>query len=223
MSIALIAVGGILAYLFGSIPTAVWLGKRKYGMDIREHGSGNAGATNTFRVLGKKAGSVVMAIDVFKGFLATFLPILFTKMNWASLQGEELALYQIAFGILAVTGHILPIFAGFKGGKGVATLLGMILAIHSLAAGTCILVFLAIFLSTGYVSLGSMLAGLTFPILMFFPFYQENEQFNKVLFVFGAIVSMLLIFTHRKNIQRLLKGEENSFKKKKIEQNEDKI
>ena len=214
-------VGGgiILAYLLGSIPTAVWLGKSKYGIDVREHGSGNAGATNTFRVLGKKAGSVVMAIDVLKGFLATFLPIVFTKMQWIMWQGEELALWQIAFGIIAVTGHILPIFANFKGGKGVATLLGMVLAIHSLAAFSCILVFLAIFLSTGYVSLGSMLAGITFPILMLVPFYQENGQLNKVLLIFGIIVSGLLIFTHRKNIQRLLKGEENSFKKKKIKEN----
>ena len=195
------------------------MGKSKYGIDVREHGSGNAGATNTFRVLGKKAGSVVMAIDVLKGFLATFLPIVFTKMQWTMWQGEELALWQIAFGIIAVTGHILPIFANFKGGKGVATLLGMVLAIHSLAAFSCILVFLAIFLSTGYVSLGSMLAGITFPILMLVPFYQENGQLNKVLLIFGIIVSGLLIFTHRKNIQRLLKGEENSFKKKKIKEN----
>lgn len=220
MSIALMIGGGIVAYLLGSIPTAVWLGRAKYGIDIREHGSGNAGATNTFRVLGKKAGSVVMAIDVLKGFLATFLPILFTHLQWENLQGEELALYQIAFGIIAVTGHILPIFAGFKGGKGVATLLGMVLAIHSLAALTCVAVFLAIFLTSGYVSLGSMLAGVTFPILMNFSFYQTDEKFNKVLFVFGVIVASLLIFTHRKNIKRLIKGEENSFKKKKKAENE---
>ncbi len=220
MSIALIIGGGILAYLLGSIPTAVWLGKTKYGIDIREHGSGNAGATNTFRVLGKKAGSVVMAIDVFKGFLATFSPILFTYFQLANLQGEELALYQIGFGVLAVTGHILPIFAGFKGGKGVATLLGMVLAIHTVAALTCVGVFLIIFLSSGYVSLGSMLAGITFPILMNFSFYQTDGKFNKVLFIFGLIVAVLLIFTHRKNIKRLLKGEENSFKKKKKQENE---
>ncbi|MCP4522214.1 MAG: glycerol-3-phosphate 1-O-acyltransferase PlsY [Cytophagales bacterium] len=214
--LSVLVIGGIVAYLLGSIPTAVWLGKSRYGIDVREHGSGNAGATNTFRVLGKKAGSTVMAIDVTKGFLATFFPVFLNLSGLTNLQGETLTLVQIGLGVLAVTGHILPVFAGFRGGKGVATLLGMVLAIHTFGALTCIAVFLLIFLTSGYVSLGSMLAGITFPILMLLPFYQENGL-NKVLLIFGVVVSLLLIFTHRKNIQRLLKGEENSFKKKKTQ------
>jgi acyl-phosphate glycerol 3-phosphate acyltransferase len=114
---------GVIAYLLGSIPTAVWIGRAKYGIDVREHGSKNAGATNTFRILGKKAGVTVLSIDVLKGFTASFLPYLFNVGAW---QSEELITVQILASILAVVGHVFPIFAGFRGGKGVATSLGVI-------------------------------------------------------------------------------------------------
>ncbi|MCS6796067.1 MAG: glycerol-3-phosphate acyltransferase, partial [Raineya sp.] len=123
-----IIVAGILAYLLGSISTAVWVGMRFFGIDIREHGSKNAGATNTFRVLGKKAGIFVLFVDILKGFLATHLATLLLDLD--HIIAYDLIYYQIAFGILAVIGHIFPIFANFRGGKGVATILGMVIALH---------------------------------------------------------------------------------------------
>ena len=123
---------GIIAYLLGSIPTAVWVGRAKYGIDVREHGSKNAGATNTFRVLGKKAGITVLSIDVLKGFTASFLPYLFNVGEW---QSERLITVQILASILAVVGHVFPVFVGFRGGKGVATSLGVIIGLHPPAAG----------------------------------------------------------------------------------------
>src|ERR1035437_6996229 len=118
----------IVAYLFGSIPTAVWIGQAFYGIDVREYGSGNAGATNTFRVLGKKAGIMVMLIDIVKGWTATNLAALIGL----SVTGPHTSIifvnYQLALGIAAVAGHLFPVFAGFRGGKGIATLFGMVLA-----------------------------------------------------------------------------------------------
>ncbi|MGH2623074.1 MAG: glycerol-3-phosphate acyltransferase, partial [Sphingobacterium sp.] len=120
----------ILAYLFGSIPTAVWFGQAFYGVDVREYGSGNAGATNTFRVLGKRAGSIVMFVDIFKGWTATNLPFLLDSSIIGNHDSPQFVNIQLALGVIAVLGHLFPIFAGFRGGKGVATLFGMILAIH---------------------------------------------------------------------------------------------
>lgn len=119
----------VLAYLFGSIPTAVWFGQAFYGVDVREYGSGNAGATNTFRVLGPKAGAVVMFVDIFKGFTSTNLAYLIEAGQ--STSNVQFVNYQLALGVIAVLGHLFPVFAGFRGGKGVATLFGMILAIHA--------------------------------------------------------------------------------------------
>jgi acyl phosphate:glycerol-3-phosphate acyltransferase len=199
----------ILSYLLGSIATAVWTGKIFHGVDIREHGSGNAGATNVIRVLGWKTGIPVLFIDVLKGWGAAMLPVFF------NLAGEGTALltnYQILAGLAAIIGHILPVFAGFRGGKGVATIFGVLLAIHPLLTISCFGVFLCILLITGYVSLSSMSAGAAFPILLLF-FFDTPSVFFKI---FSIIVAIALIFTHRKNILRLIKGEESKLFKKRI-------
>jgi len=199
----------ILSYLLGSIATAVWTGKIFHGIDVREHGSGNAGATNVIRVLGWKTGIPVLFIDVLKGWGAAMLPVFF------NLAGEGTAIltnYQILAGLAAIIGHIFPVFAGFRGGKGVATIFGVLLAIHPLLTISCLGVFLCILLITGYVSLSSMSAGAAFPILLLL-FFDTPSVFFKI---FSIIVAIALIFTHRKNISRLLKGEESKlFKRKK--------
>lgn len=199
----------ILSYLMGSIATAVWTGKLFHGVDVREHGSGNAGATNVIRVLGWKTGIPVMLIDVLKGWGAAMLPVFF------NLAGEGTAIltnYQILSGMAAIIGHIFPVFAGFRGGKGVATIFGVLLAINPLLTISCFGVFFCILLVTGYVSLSSMSAGAAFPILLLL-FFDTPSVFFKI---FSIIVAIALIFTHRKNISRLLKGEESKLIKKRL-------
>jgi acyl phosphate:glycerol-3-phosphate acyltransferase len=192
----------VLAYLLGSIPTAVWIGKLKYGVDVREHGSKNAGATNTFRVLGKKAGKVVLLIDVMKGATAVLLPYIFGYAPWST---PELIHLQLITGIIAVVGHIFPIFANFKGGKGVATSLGIIIGIHPIAAVICLGIFLLTFIFSQYVSLGAIVAATSFPLIV--NLLLDNK--NVFLMVFSIALSLAVIAAHRKNITRLLAGEEN--------------
>jgi acyl phosphate:glycerol-3-phosphate acyltransferase len=202
----------IVAYLFGSIPTAVWIGKAFYGIDVREYGSGNAGATNTFRVLGKKAGIPVMLIDILKGFTATSL-VYFIGMSTTG--GIHLQInYKLALGIAAVMGHLFPVFAGFRGGKGIATLFGMVLAVNLQAALLCVIVFIIVLLITRYVSLGSIMGG--FAYLIGVTFYFNNDT-NNLVVIFGMCICLLILVTHQKNIERLLKGKEskvNLFKRK---------
>ncbi|MBC8111435.1 MAG: glycerol-3-phosphate 1-O-acyltransferase PlsY [Verrucomicrobia bacterium] len=204
MDIFLIILGGIFAYLIGSIPTSVWYGKAYFGIDIRDYGSGNAGATNTFRVLGKRAGTVVMLVDVLKGATATLLAMFLYYLDIVSF--PNIVFYKLAYGILAIVGHIFPIYENFKGGKGVAALLGMTLAIHIWVALICIGVFLIVLLASRYVSLGSMLATLTFPLLSLTPRFSPDEP---IVIVFGFTMFLLVILTHQKNIIRMLNGEEN--------------
>jgi glycerol-3-phosphate acyltransferase PlsY len=190
----------LIAYLLGSIPTAVWLGKSWYNIDVREHGSKNAGATNTFRVLGKKPGIIVLIIDIIKGAIASLLPFYFYTGTT-----DQVVNLQIITSIVAVVGHVFPCFANFKGGKGVATSLGVIIGLHPSAALICMAVFLVIFLSTHFVSLGAMLGALTFPLSIVFIFHTPSFW----LVVFSHVLAFLVILAHRKNIQRLLKGEES--------------
>ncbi|MCZ2471569.1 glycerol-3-phosphate 1-O-acyltransferase PlsY [Aquirufa ecclesiirivi] len=194
----------LLSYILGSIPTAIWYGEAYYGVDIRTLGSGNAGATNTFRVLGKKAGSIVLFVDAFKGFLATSLSTFLFYLHL--IDWQTCVSLKIVFGFLAVLGHLLPVFCDFKGGKGVATLMGMVLALHPEAALVSIAVFLLVFYLSNYVSLGSMVASLVFPSLMVFKVF--GDEFP-ILIYFGFIVAFLVIFMHRKNIARILQGTEN--------------
>ena len=192
----------ILAYIIGSIPTAVWVSKSVFGIDIRDYGSGNAGATNSFRVLGTKWGSFVMLVDVTKGVIATSLYILIPFYLTNELARTN---FMIALGMAAVLGHILPIFANFRGGKGVATLLGMALAIQPLVALICLMVFLITLISTRFVSLSSMLAGVAFMVLILFIFNEKETIYR----LFAIIVAMMVVVTHQKNITRLIKGTEN--------------
>ncbi|RZK44235.1 MAG: glycerol-3-phosphate 1-O-acyltransferase [Pedobacter sp.] len=203
----------IAAYLFGSIPTAVWLGQAFYGVDVREYGSGNAGATNTFRVLGKKAGIAVMLIDIFKGYTATKLAYFIGLSVTGPQHSTQFVNYELALGLIAVMGHLFPIFAGFRGGKGVATLFGMVLAVNPMAAMLCVIVFVTVLVITKYVSLSSICAGFTFPIATVFVLQSSIK--SEVLY--GICVCLLILVTHQKNIERLLKGKESKvylFKKK---------
>ena len=193
---------GSIAYILGSIPTAVWVGKAKYGVDVREHGSKNAGATNTFRVLGKKAGKVVLTVDIIKGALAVLMPFFVSQYAWAT---DDLIHLQLTAGICAVLGHVFPLFAGFKGGKGVATSLGVIIGLHPLTALICLGIFLAVFMVFSFVSLGAITAALAFPLILHFGFNNQNVP----LTVFSIVLSLAVVITHKKNIKRLLKGEEN--------------
>lgn len=194
----------VIAYLIGSIPSAVWVGKWFFGVDVREHGSKNAGATNTFRVLGKKAGFPVLFMDVFKGWGSVkLLTLLFCAFESGTNQYVN---FQLAVGMAAVFGHIYPVYVGFKGGKGVATLLGIILAIHLPAAALAFLVFLVTFLISKYVSLGAIIAAIVFPFIVTFIF---KAQETPSLIYFATVMSILVIYTHRQNIDRLLRKEEN--------------
>lgn len=203
----------IFAYLFGSIPTAVWIGQAFYGIDVREYGSGNAGATNTFRVLGIKAGIAVMILDIFKGYTATNLAYLIGLSVTGPQDSVQFVNYQLALGITAVMGHLFPIFAGFRGGKGIATLFGMIVAVHSGAALVCVLTFVAVLLISKYVSLSSILSGFSFPLSIIFVFQSPIRS----VVLYGMCICILILVTHQKNIERLLKGKEsrvNLFKRK---------
>ena len=204
MDILIIAFFLLAAYLIGAIPTAVWVGQAFYGIDVRQHGSGNAGATNTFRVLGKKPGAFVMAVDIFKGWAATSLAH-FLVMTGA-IEPDQLILFQIILGVVAVLGHIFPVYVGFKGGKGVATLMGMVLAIHLEAALVCLGIFIVVLLISRYVSLGSMIAAIAFPILLLLPPFHPDEP---LLVIFGFLLSLMVVLTHKKNINRLLQGQES--------------
>jgi glycerol-3-phosphate acyltransferase PlsY len=200
----------LIAYLLGSIPTAVWIGKSWYGVDVREHGSKNAGATNTFRVLGKKPGIIVLCIDVFKGIVSTILPT-FILLE-ADISADEIIKIQLVSALFAVLGHVFPVFAQFKGGKGVATSLGVVIGLQPTAASICLLIFLIVFIAFQYVSLGAILAAISFPIsLKFFVHTSSNW-----LLSFSVVLAGLVLLAHKNNILRLLKGEEskmNLFKK----------
>lgn len=195
----------IVAYVMGSVPSAVWIGKRFHGIDVREHGSGNAGATNTFRVLGKKTGIPVLLLDILKGFLAVNLVRLPIEAINYEVGGVQYTNLMLAFGFCAVIGHIFPLFAGFRGGKGIATLLGIVLGVHPEAALCSLALFVVVLTITKYVSLGSMIAGVAFPIFVAVVFKSQIPS----LIIFSSVVALLIVITHQKNIQRLLKHDEN--------------
>lgn len=199
----------IIAYLLGSIPSAVWIGRRFYGVDVREHGSKNAGATNTLRVLGTRAALPVFLIDVVKGLLAVSLACFSPYFA----DSNPLFNLKIALFVAVVLGHIFPIFAKFDGGKGVATMAGAMIALYPPATLLCLLTFIVVFAIWKYVSLSSIIAGLMLPIYVVFVFGQHSVN----LIVFCCVVSLALLFTHRNNIKRLLSGTESKtiiFKKR---------
>jgi glycerol-3-phosphate acyltransferase PlsY len=192
----------ILAYMLGSIPTSLIISKTQFNIDIRDYGSGNAGATNTFRVLGSKWGSIVMFLDVLKGILAVKLAFLipyYTENEFARTN------FQIGLGLAAVLGHIFPLWADFRGGKGVATLFGLIIAISPWTALGCVAVFLLVLFLTRFVSLSSILASMAFPVFILVIFNVDNDAYR----IFAIAVALLVVLTHQKNIGRLLSGSEN--------------
>lgn len=191
----------LISYLIGSIPFSIIAGKLLKGIDIREFGSGNAGATNTFRILGKHAGIPVLLLDILKGYLAV-------NLVWYTSYVPLTELYinlQLTFGIAAVLGHVFPLYVGFRGGKGVATLLGFMLAVFPESAIISIIVFVLILFVSKYVSLSSIIAGLFFP----FGVYYLSDTLVPTMMIFAIFVPILLIATHQRNIERLVRGNEN--------------
>ena len=199
--------GRFLNYLLVPLHTLV-LGKFFYGIDVRDHGSGNAGATNTIRVLGAKAGLTVFLVDMAKGYASVRLLYL---TDFYIPETGDFVNFQLALGLAAMIGHIFPVYANFRGGKGVATLTGIVLALHPMATLFTLGVFAIVLILTRYVSLSSMIAAFTFPMTLVFFFSNTTPS----LIIFSMIIAILLLFTHQKNIERLLKGEESKFKIRK--------
>ncbi|MFM7645503.1 MAG: glycerol-3-phosphate 1-O-acyltransferase PlsY [Sphingomonadales bacterium] len=191
----------LIAYLIGSIPTAVLISQRYFGIDIRDYGSGNAGATNVYRVLGSKWGTLVMIFDMLKGVAAVQLALLLPDYEPEGMAFQNL---QTLLGLAAVIGHIFPIWADFRGGKGVATIFGMVLGISPLTAVGCVTIFSLVLYLTRFVSLSSILASISFPIFILVVFNVDNPLYR----VFAITVALLVLLTHQKNIGRLLKGKE---------------
>mgnify|MGYP006299005835 FL=1 len=196
----------LLSYLLGSVPSSIWMGRIFRGIDLRDHGSGNAGATNAFRVLGKPIGIAVLILDMGKGFLAVQTVGL---QDIFEPESSGWILLSIVLGLLAVTGHIFPLFARFRGGKGVATVVGAGLALHPWAALTAIGVYLVVFLFTRLSALGSLIAALSYPVWMILVYRSEST----VLHLFSVAVPLLIIITHRSNIRRLIERESGSNRK----------
>lgn len=191
----------VLAYLLGSIPTAVWYGRVFHKVDIRQYGSGNAGATNSLRILGKKAGVIVLIIDLFKGILAVTIARIILPENETAV---------LIAGFMAVMGHLFPVFAQFKGGKGVATSLGVVLAVYPLGALVCIGSFILVVFLTRIVSLGSLFGALAFLVAILF-----MQPTNYALQIFAGAIFVLLTITHRQNAKRLFNGTESKIGQKK--------
>ncbi len=181
----------IIAYLLGSIPSGIWIGKWFFNVDVRQHGSGNIGTTNTYRVLGKKAGTIVMIMDILKGTLATSLPFFF-----------NVNISPIIFGIFAILGHTFSIFDKFKGGKAVATSAGMLLAIHPILFLCACIFELSFTYITSMVSLASMIS---FPLIVILLFLDNDPWLGTI----GLLLTIFIFIRHRKNIIRIKEGNEN--------------
>jgi len=212
----------ILSYLIGSIPTAIIVSKAAKGIDIREHGSGNAGGTNVMRVLGWKHGLLVILLDAFKGVLAV---VVVARLHYGNMPFQnvtpfdDFTLVQIIAGIAAVVGHVFTIFAGFKGGKGIATALGMLLMIITVDMLIALGVFIIVVSISRYVSLGSLVGAVSVPLSLIVReniFHVDIPGYNTIL-PFIIAISLFVIYTHRKNVVRILNGSENkiSFKRNK--------
>lgn len=209
-----LSLGLLAAYFLGSIPSAVWIGKSFYGVDVREKGSKNAGTTNTIRVLGLLPGLFVLGIDVFKGWLAVYLAKFFGS-SLAEMNHDYLVYYQLVIGIFAVIGHALPIFARFKGGKGVATMLGVVIGLFDKIIPLVLAVFVIVFIITHYISVSSMSAAVSFPVFYSTCSIWLHYNINTVQLCFSVVVALFILWTHRKNIKRLIHHEEPKFKFKK--------
>lgn len=203
-----------MSYLVGSIPSSIWVGKLVKGVDIREHGSGNAGATNTFRLLGWKPGVMVLAIDFFKGFGSS----LWISQLAYHIGSGPVSLFEfwdvdpflrIVCGLVAVIGHMFPIYAHFEGGKGMATAAGMLCGIEPVSVGLTALVFTFVMVTSRFVSLASLIAAFCYPLILLVLRYGLGWDLDGSILIFGAIVGLGIIVKHRDNISRLLEGTEN--------------
>jgi acyl phosphate:glycerol-3-phosphate acyltransferase len=209
-----IAIIAILSYLVGSIPTSIIVARKMRGIDIRQHGSGNAGGTNAIRVLGWKAGVLVILMDMAKGLIATMLVsrLMYGPFPFPNATPfDDFTVVQIIAGCSAILGHVWTLFAGFRGGKGIATAGGMLLGVAPIEVAVAFGVFLIVFLISQYVSLGSLSAAVAFPLTMFFReniFMVDVRGYNTLIF-FSMAISLLIFYTHRSNILRLVKGTEN--------------
>jgi glycerol-3-phosphate acyltransferase PlsY len=204
----------LLSYIVGSIPSSIMLSQWVHGFDIRTKGSGNAGGTNVFRVLGWKAGLLVTLVDVGKGVFTT---VVIARLFWDPTLPfynrtpfDDFTLIQIICGVAAIVGHIWTVFAGFRGGKGIATAAGMLIGIAPTEFAICVSVFFIVFWLWKYVSLSSIAAAITFPLSVFFRQNIVGDQIQsyQTLFFFSLAVAVLLVYSHRANIKRLLEGTE---------------
>jgi len=198
-----------VSYLTGSFPSAVWFGKLFCRIDVRKFGSGNAGATNTFRVLGKRIGALVLFFDILKGWISVnYVTLISQGINNDFISTSLYFELQLMFGFFAVIGHLFPLFARFKGGKGVATILGLLLAIQPIVALLSLVIFIIVFFIFRYVSLASIIASISFTIFI----YIFSQVDNRSLEIFAIFVPLLTLITHSKNIKRLVQGEETKVK-----------
>lgn len=214
IEILCIAMGLAVSYLIGSMTPSIWIGRIFYNVDVRTKGSKNAGTTNTIRVLGPKAGIIVFIIDVLKGCLALYLSNLFVA---AFLDDTPLEIFNIISAACVVLGHVFPIYEGFKGGKGVATMLGVLIYLYSEIFWILLLTFIIVFIIWRYISLGSITAAIAFPITYYIYSVYWAKDIDPILFIFAIVVAIFIVITHRNNIKRLAKGEEKKFKFKKTE------
>ncbi len=206
MDFALLIFLLVPAYAIGAFPTAVWLSRFWFNDDIRNYGSGNAGSTNMYRNFGFWPGLLVQIIDVGKGYVAAMLPrLLYSRYE---VDSDDMVFWKLALGGAAVLGHIYPIWAEFRGGKGVNTILGMMLAIHAWAAGIGILTFLIVLFSFRYVSLASMMAVFVMPVHISIYGYLYTEVPDKRHIIISLLLALLVVYTHRSNIRRLLEHTE---------------
>lgn len=203
----------LISYLVGSIPSSVWVGKLLKGMDVREHGSGNAGATNTFRVLGWQSGSIVVVIDFIKGFSTTFW---ISRLAWDIADGpisppgwEAEAFLQILCGFTAMVGHMYPLYAGFRGGKGVLTACGMLYGIEPISISITAATFLILMFTTRYVSLASIMASIMYPVVLVVLRYVFEWNIDGSIIIFGALAAIGIVIKHRANMKRLVQGTES--------------
>ena len=203
----------LLSFITGSFPTSIILGKLVKGIDIREHGSGNAGGTNVFRVLGWKPALIVVIIDIFKGWLPTAI---YATILFKGQPISDVGVIQILCGFAAVLGHTYTILAGFRGGKGIGTLAGMLIALFPIAFPLCLLAFVITLILTGYVSLSSIMATVSLPIILLILPIFRIQQSSLSLLIFALLIPWFAIFTHRSNIVRLRNGTENRFEKAMI-------
>lgn len=209
----------LLSYLVGSIPTSIIISKSVAGIDIRDYGSGNAGGTNVFRVLGWKYGILVILLDAFKGVIAVvFIARLFylTELPFENPSPfDDFTFVQLLAGISAVIGHVFTVFAGFRGGKGMATAVGMAVSLMTIDVLIAAAIFLIMIIKFRYVSLGSISAAISLPIILFIRenLFHVHIQGYHTLIAFSIFIALFIIYTHRSNIHRIIAGKENRIKR----------